>query len=66
MELTDVESSSSEDTKPANCRSTPLVVGQNETLLVVHVVSPREVYLVKQVDDFYNFLLEVNKTAERL
>ena len=62
----EVDSNSSEETQPANCRSTPLVVGQKETLLVVHVVSPREVYLVKEIEEFYNFLLEVNKKAERL
>ena len=68
VELVGVESNSSEkmETQPANIRSTPLVVGQNETLLVVHVVSSREFYLVKEVDDFYNFLMEVNKKAERM
>ena len=69
MELVAVHSSNSSEereTQPANWRSTPLDVGQNETLLVVHVVSPREVYLVKKIDDFYNFVLEVNKRAERL
>ena len=33
---------------------------------MVHVVSPSEVYMVKELDDFYDFLLEVNKKAERL
>ena len=69
MELVAVHSSNSSEereTQPANWRSTPLDVGQKETLLVVHVVSPREVYLVKKIDDFYNFVLEVNKRAERL
>ena len=65
MELVGVESNSSEDTKPANSRSNPLVVGQNETLQVVHVVSSREFYVVKQLDEFYNFILEVNKKAEQ-
>ena len=69
MELVAVHSSNSSEereTQPANWRSTPLDVGQKETLLVVHVVSPREVYLVKKIDDFYNFVMEVNKRAERL
>ena len=65
MELVGVESNSSEDPKPANSRSNPLVVGQNETLQVVHVVSSREFYVVKELDEFYNFILEVNKKAEQ-
>ena len=66
VELGEVESSYSEDIKPANLKSTPLVVGQNETLLIVDVVSPVEGYFVKEKEDFYNFVLEVNKKAERL
>ena len=66
MELGEVESSYSEDIKPTNLKSTPLVVGQNETLLIVDVVSPVEGYFVKEKEDFYNFVLEVNKKAERL
>ena len=41
-------------------------MGQNETLQVVHVVSSREFYVVKELDDFYNFILQVNKKAEQL
>ena len=50
----------------ANSRATALVVGTTEKLYVTHVVSPIEIYCVKDKEKFYKFYKKIGKKAEGL
>ena len=56
------------DLKPlsSNSRATPLLVGTTETLHVVHLVSPSEIYFVKERYKFCKFCKDVERKAEAL
>ena len=50
----------------ANSKATALGIGRSEQVHVTHLVSPAEIYVVKERDKFYNFCTNLNKKAESL
>ena len=50
----------------ANSEAAALHIGLSERVHVTHLVSPAEIYVVKERDKFYKFCAKLNKKAESL